>query len=418
MKFKLSAKIFTQALAQVAKTIPRKAAMPSLKYVRIEAKHDRLILITTNLEISTIKQLDGNDVQVQKEGVILVNHAVLINLMRAIKDYDVTCEIIEVMSEVKRFKIKLFNDGIDAEYFIETGDPEGYPELPTLASIEKEARVKFNLRGEDLFAMGNVLLSSITRDTTRPTLTGMLIEPEVIGNAKKNTQTTGIVMVATDGHRLALLTLTQHSAVTWTPSSKELHSNLCSRIIPGDVFEFLTARQVKDAIAYICIGDTRGILNLEESNLKYVFRLIEGNFPKCKSVIPDKKDQKQEVWWDTVNTLEVLARTEIVADNLSRQVTVTLYPEKKQVILEATETENRFSGYEVLQGGQNAIKTENSVPFKIAFNIHYFMQILKNVKPGTIESYHGTKDSPSLFFGDSGIEGINLMQLLMPIRMS
>jgi len=424
MKFSLSAKTFTTALVQVGKTAPSKLVMPILGMVEIKVSGDRIRLRTTDLEITSIKEIRGNvdldSAIIDEAGTTLVPYASILRILKALKDHVIECEVIPAVvrkepdeldappSSPEKFRIKL--DGADGEYFVSTGDPIDFPEMPEMDRIESRSLVKFGVPGEDLSAMGKVLLTSMSLDQMRPVLCGALVEPEFVVTVNKKPANTGIKFVATNGYRLARFTLTEHSKVKWTQRKTDIGSP--KRVIPSNVFKFLTAQMLKKTTAVFTIGNTRGIIHLPEIDFWLEFRLIEGNYPKYDSVIPDLSSQPQKATFDTEKMLEVLDRSKAVANSMSRQVIATFQPDENQIVFKAENTE---SG----SGGQETIKCHSmsGESLEIGWSVDYLISVIGNVKPGRIEGNFRTRNDAAIFIGESRIRGIDLMQLLMPIRL-
>ena len=241
---------FLTALYWAQSIVERRNTMPILANVLIESHKGEIKVTATDLEIGVRARLDG---EVAQEGMVTLNAKKLYEIVREAPEEIVQLkrlenEWVEIKSGKSIFKIV----GIDAREFPQFPKFEGEKLSALPASITRE--------------MIERTIFSVSTDETRRNLNGVFIEESKGGKVR---------MVATDGHRLAL--------IERTVGSIGLEKGV---ILPRKGLAELRKllEEAEDEVVSFGFNETMGWVVKE--NVELFMRLIDGDFPDYSKVIP------------------------------------------------------------------------------------------------------------------------------------
>ncbi|SES22871.1 DNA polymerase III subunit beta [Salipaludibacillus aurantiacus] len=278
MKFTIQRDKFVQSVQHVSKAISSRTTIPILTGVKIEASDEGVTLTGSDSDISIEsfipkEEEDNQLVDIEQEGSIVLQARFFADIVKKLPG-----DTIEVVVS-DQFVTRLTSGS--SVFNLNGLDPEEYPRLP---EIEEE----------NVFKMPKDLLKSIIRQTafavstveTRPILTGIHWSVEE-GN---------LTCTATDSHRLAM----RHAQVE-TNSGELTFSNV---VIPGKSLTELN-KILDDTDDWIDIIVTDNQILFKSTNLLFFSRLLDGNYPATKNMIPSSS--KTSV---TLNAKQLLASIE------------------------------------------------------------------------------------------------------------
>ncbi|MCE7790997.1 DNA polymerase III subunit beta [Salipaludibacillus sp. CUR1] len=278
MKFTIQRDKFVQSVQHVSKAISSRTTIPILTGVKIEASDEGVTLTGSDSDISIEsfipkEEEDNQLVDIEQEGSIVLQARFFADIVKKLPG-----DTIEVVVS-DQFVTRLTSGS--SVFNLNGLDPEEYPRLP---EIEEE----------NVFKMPKDLLKSIIRQTafavstveTRPILTGIHWSVEE-GN---------LTCTATDSHRLAM----RHAQVE-TNSGELTFSNV---VIPGKSLTELN-KILDDTDDWIDIIVTDNQILFKSTNLLFFSRLLDGNYPATKNMIPSSS--KTSV---TLNAKQLLAAIE------------------------------------------------------------------------------------------------------------
>ena len=196
---------------------------------------------------------------------------------------------------------------------------------------------------------------------------------------------------ATDGHRLARVTVTRPDGAQGMPDV----------IVPRK-----------------CVGELRKLLDevdgtvgvsLSASKIRFdlgtavlTSKLIDGTFPDYSRVIPTGNDKLLKL--DPQSFMEGVDRVATIASEKTRAVKMSL--EKDKVTLSVTSPENGTAAEEV--SGEY-----NSDGFDIGFNARYLLDILGQIEGDTVEVHLADAAAPTLIRENDKAPAL---YVLMPMR--
>ena len=368
MEFKAKRGVFLATLYWTQGIEERRNTMPILANVLIESTKGNVRLTATDLEVGARGRLEG---EVAQEGSITVNAKKLYEIVR------------EAPEETLRLK-RLENDWVEIKsgksvFKIIGLDAREFPQFP---KFEKE-----KLSTEPAKMMREMIertIFSVSSDETRYNLNGVLIEESESGRVR---------MVATDGHRLALI-------------ERQMGSFGIEKgvILPkkglNEVKKLLEVSE--DGLVSIGFKDNMSLIIRDEVEL--FMRLIEGDFPDYSKVIP--KDNSQQVKVEKDELLHALRRGSILSSERYKGIKMELREGKMALSANNPDLGEAVEEIDIDYQGK---------PLTIGFNARYLLEVLGVLETGG-EVEFSFKDalSPGLLRkgGDDGY-----LYVIMPMRL-
>jgi len=373
MKFRVERDALADAVAWTAKSLPNRPPVPVLAGVLLSVGEGRLEVSGFDYEVSS--QV-GVDIQADADGVILVSGRLLAEITRALPDKPV-----DVATDGSRVEITCGS----ARFTLPTLPVEDYPTLPEMPSgigtVESSAFAS---------AVAQVAIAA-GRDDTLPMLTGVRVELEPAT----------MTMVATDRYRLAIKEL------PWRPDNSAIST---AALVPARTLAE-TARtlgalggDVTVALAEGGLGE--GLIGFAGSGRRTTSRLLNDDFPKVKSLLPDS--YAAEAKMPVAGLTEVVKRVALVAE---RNTPVRLSFSDEGLIVEA--------------GGNDDARASEAMecqyagdPMTIAFNPAFLLDALGVLEhPVAVLSFNDPK-KPAVMAGaaEDGENDAGYRHVLMPVR--
>lgn len=247
-----------EALNLVGGVIVSRTPKPALTCVKLTAGDDvegGLQLSATDLEVAV--QVSTGRVEVQQGGEALIPADKFQQIVRESIDPTVTLATEQDVATIT---------GQDSRFKIYGQPPADFPPLPQF-----KGDADFEISAADLHRLIAMTIFATARENSRYAINGVLVERE--GNK--------LVVVATDGHRLALARGT----------CKSTSGDTRSAIVPTKALNLLL-RLFDDAeqTVRVKIQDNQILFQADGSML--ASNLVEGNFPPYRDVIPKENDKK------------------------------------------------------------------------------------------------------------------------------
>ncbi len=351
-------------LAGIRKTlgiVEKKTTMPILNNVLLRVRSNKITIIATDIEITLVAHYAA---EVLSEGEITVSAKKLYEMMREIPDGLVKVKkndanLLTISCQKAVYRIS----GMSAEEFPSVAEDE---ELPL---FKLDSKILADLITKSFFATST--------DETRPNLTGAYFEVESQPNSSI------LRMVATDGHRLAI--------VTSTPLEKEWGqiANLSPKgiIIPRKGLVEIK-KLLEENIGDIALGVDKNMCVIKSMEVVLKVSLIDAEFPDYHRVIPQEKGIVVTLEKDKI--LHALKRINVISSEGYGGVVVTLKNNlmelkfKDDDVGEATdEIEIEYSGEEIVVG----------------YNIGYFLNAVEVIDEQNVALEIGVNNKPSVVRG-------------------
>lgn len=310
--------------------VSSRVTMPILSGLLITAEGDRLVICSTDLEMSIRASMEA---KVSEPGSTVVSGRLLGDIVKSLPKGEVTVRTGEKFLTVETAA---------GEYHIREMMPEDFPQVPAW-----EGEAVLRLSGAQFFTAVQQTVKASSSDEKRPVLTGTLIEKS--GEDK-------LKLVSTDSYRLAWKEMeTTGQTAGWEDC-----------IIPTKTLSEVSrmAGAVEDEIE-IRMQDKQVMFRIGEMTVSS--RLIEGQFPNYKQLVP--RGEKTTVKVDKNELAAVVKRALIFGHNMRLGIygdhlsVTTETPEvgesKEEVPAEVTgeEVEIGFNGNYLLDGA-TAVESE------------------------------------------------------------
>jgi DNA polymerase-3 subunit beta len=264
-----------EALSVVGKGLSSRTTLPILSGILVSASGDRVVLQSTDLEVSIRNTLGAN---VEKEGQTVVPGRLVTDIVRSLPEAAVTIDATARDHAVITCGTASFN--------VRTLSPEDFPKFPEVHA-EKTATIPT----ETLVSIVRQVSKAVSRDETRPILTGVLTVIDA----------DSVRMVATDSYRLA---------VREVPLQSQIAEPL-EVVVPGKAMEEVP--KLAGSAESVSLGVSENQVVFEFGDTVYVSRRIEGNFPNYKQLIPKERETLVTVPRDEL--LEAVKRVSLMAQH-------------------------------------------------------------------------------------------------------
>jgi DNA polymerase-3 subunit beta len=219
---------------------------------------------------------------------------------------------------------------------------ESYPELPQMPEVLAEIPVGV------LASMISRTIFAISMEESRFTLNGSLLL----------LRTNGLAMVATDGHRLAMVEYPVDLPSVTTPFRA-----LLPRKAMGEI---LKLGQESSADAKLAFSGNDNHLFFQFGERLLLSRKLTGNFPDFERVLP--KDHPHSVVLEREELRKSVERVSQFSDERSRAITLRVQEDELHIHSSVSETGESEESLPVIFDGE---------PVKIGFNAGYLLDFLR-----------------------------------------
>ena len=348
MKFTTEKNEIVDALQMGASIAERRQTIPILANLRIVARDGKVEITATDLEIQ-IKTLTEVK-KVVEEGEITVSARKMSELCRSLPDN----EALEF--DLNNGKLTVSSKNFHADFA--TISALDFPELES-----KEETNSLSISSSALQRLLNKTAFCMASQDVRYYLNGLLVEYK---GGEVNA-------VATDGHRLALAT---------SPLDKTITIDGERQILPRKaVLELSKILRQENEDIKITFGNSS--LSIQDENLDFSTKLIDGKFPDYEKVLPSGDPNSLEVSKESLQS--ALSRASVLSNEKYRGVRFAL--DKNTLKLTANNPEKE-SAEEFLDVNYNGN------PMEIGFNIGYLLDVLGTIETDNVElNFYGEESS-------------------------
>lgn len=369
MKFVLLKSKLSSTLQAVLQVVPSKSTLPVLSNVLVEALDGKVKISATDLDVSISCTLEC---EVTKKGSVAIPARILFDIIKELPESEVTIE-----STASRVEIKIPN----GSYKIATVAADDFPKLP---AVNRKKEIK--IAGADLIRMITKTTFACSDDETRPALNGVLWQ----------TKGDRMQMVATDGHRLAKLSIENRKL-------KGLHEDV---IVPPKVLNLIPKfADANNEEVGIIFGESNLIFLLGETIL--TSRLIEGPYPNFEQVIPASSDKRMVVSKDDLHG--AVRRVSVLSNALTHQVKFAI--KDRTITLSTTNTDVGGEGKEVLECDYNGD------PIELGYNATYISDVLNKIDASEVIFELSSPVAAGIVYSPE-LSKDDYLCLVMPLRLA
>lgn len=288
MELRVKRADFLAELLPMQGIVERRTTIPVLSHILLQARDEKLHIAGTDLDVSLTSSCEA---EVKREGAVAVQAKKFVEIIRALTAEEVRLQLDDhqallINAGTSRFKIH----GLQAQDF------------PTLPDVSKEKAIDIPFA---LFRrMVGKILFAVSSEESRFQLNGALLKLK----AKS------LEMVATDGHRLALVE-------NEIAGSKEADGVL----VPRKALQELQRFESGDAEATLQFRRGEHHLSFRLGRRELICRILEGTFPDYERVIA--KDNDKKPIFDRRQLSDAVRRVAILTGDRARAVRLELEPE-------------------------------------------------------------------------------------------
>jgi DNA polymerase III subunit beta len=348
--------------------VERKNTIPILANVLMEASADEVQMLATDLEVGLRSRCAAS---VAKGGSLTLPAKKFFEIVRALPDTDVRIE-------QDNTSVTIAADRFDSK--MQTLPREDFPTVP-----EATGTITATLPGKVFREMVARTQFAITSEDTRYFLNGAQL---VLGAGS-------MTLVATDGHRLALVTV---------PRDPSDNAGELKVILPKKTLMELSRLlgEGDEAIRYEQ-GENHLFFHVGERLL--ISRKIDGQFPAYERVIPKGNDKRIEFERDRVTS--AIKRVALLSNERSRAVKLFIDSGK----VEVTSSSPEFGE------AKEQLNVEYSGPaMQICFNAQYVLDFLSVVETDAVALELKDEVSQALMRPVNPPEGHEYTYVIMPMR--
>ena len=266
--------------------VERRTTIPVLSHILLRVDGDQLHLAATDLDVSLTTSCQA---EVDGEGGIAVQARKFLEIIRAVVGDEVKLEL----EDEKRLNITAGN----SRFKINGLSPEDFPTLP-------------DVKGEDgidipfaqLKAMIGKVIFAVSAEESRFQLNGALLR----------VKDGALELVATDGHRLALV----ENPLAGGEDGEGV-------LVPRKALQELLRFEGQETVTF---RRSDHHLSFQLGQRELICRILEGTFPDYERVIA--KDNDRKVVFDRKNLVEAVQRVALLTGDRARAVSMQIESER------------------------------------------------------------------------------------------
>ena len=329
MKFSINQSELANALGVVSKGAATRSTLPVLSGILLKAYDETLTLEATNLDLSIRYSAAAF---VEEEGESVIPSKLLLDVVKSLPNSAVHVEANDesatLLCETSSFSIR-------------TLMAEDFPSFPEVAP-EASVTIPFNMFAE----MAKRVSKVVSRDESRPILTGVMIQAE--GDLLR--------MVATDSYRLA-----------FTETKLEGENGEFSAVVAGAFLNNVSGLGAGEEPVNFGVSENQIIVKCGSTT--FVNRRIEGNFPRYNQLLPDSCVTKAR--FDTKALTDAVKRISLMNDKTN--------PVKFDLNIASQTTQISTSSQDIGAANETITTSIEGEDTVIGFNPSYVLDGLSSV---------------------------------------
>jgi len=371
MEFKIKRETFLEGIQKTLGIVEKKTTMPILNNVLIRTEDNNIKIVATDKEIVLIADYGA---EIVAKGDITISARKIYEMLREIQGEEINFHVNEnnwVTMTCQKVIYKI--PGLPADDFPSVLDDSDKIDM-------------FKIKGSVLHGLINKTSFAMSTDEMRKNLNGVLLEAGKEGDINK------VKMVATDGHRLAMVDRIIEG------SFAELEKGV---IIPrkglGEIRKIIEGQQ--DDILF---GVRRGMCVLKTDDTTLKVNLIDADYPDYRRVIPTEKGVVVQFDRDTV--LHALRRMNVISSERYSGVIMTLTEDK--LVLNST-------NQDVGEAKDEIDVSYQEKEMSIGYNVKYLIEAIDVIDEDRVNFEIGQGMKPGIIkpVGDD-----SYMCIVMPLK--
>jgi len=361
---------FLNELTLMQGVVERKNTIPILSNILLKAADGHLSFTSTDLDLTLLSQAEA---KISRPGSVTVPARKLFDLIRNLPEADVALKLMDnhyLGVTCQRSSFRLVAQPAE--------------DFPTVPKVEAKKGISFPL---DLWKrLTRKVLYAVSAEETRFQLIGALLKDK----GKE------FELVATDGHRLALIDFPKEDPKATLPNVL-IPKKALSEILKMD----------GDADARVEIRHSEKHLLFTVGSRQLVARLLDVNFPDYEKILSKNNDRVAKA--PTAATQAAIRRVALFSSERSRGVKLTF---EKNTLTVASASQELGEGTESLD------VSFDGEPMSIGLNAQYLLDFLEEAESETVRLELKDENTQCLCQPEGGIEGASrYLYVVMPMRL-
>lgn len=335
MELRMKREVLLGGVQRTLGIVDRRTTMPILNNVLLIAEGGQLRIVATDREIGLIADYEA---EIVLPGEITLSARKLYEMIRELQGEDIhfkkdDSNWVQIACDRVSYKVA----GIPAEEFPKVADDDGM----------KFFKVKGHLIG-DMIKMTYFAMST---DESRVNLNGVFMK------AEKGEERTTMTMAATDGHRLAFMSVEPEME-----TAAEMEKGV---IIPRKGINEIR-KMVENGEEEVEIGVRKGMCVVRKRSVVLKVSLVDAEYPDYRRVIP--KDRGMIVELDKDQMLRALRRMSVMSSERYMGVKIKLLEGK--MVLNSTNPD-------LGEASEEIEVTYDDAAVEVGFNVRYLMDVIE-----------------------------------------
>jgi DNA polymerase-3 subunit beta len=372
MEFNIKRDLFSAGIQKTLGIVEKKTTMPILSNLLLRAGQNRVTIMATDREIGLVADYEA---EVLRDGEITLSARKLHEMVRESQG-----EIIHVVKNERDMVTLTCNKAI---YRIPGVPADDYPLVADHGDL-----TFYKVKGGILKELIRKTAFAISTDEMRKNLCGVLMETE------KTDDSCWIRMVATDGHRLAMMRM--------DTGEKDFLLLEKGVIIPRKGLVEIR-RLVEDEPGDLLLGIRQGMCIVKTDHTLLNVSLVDGEYPDYRRVIPAEKGVLLSV--EKEKFLHALRRMSVISSERYNGVIMTLSPEKLILNSNNPDVGEANDEIDVIYEGEGK---------SVGYNVTYLTDALDVVDEERIEFEIGEGMKPGIV---RAIGNENYFCIVMPLKL-
>lgn len=336
-------------LQAVSGVVERRHTLPILSNVLLEIGPEKLSLTATDLEIQVASEAES--AQPGPVQATTVSARKLQDILRSLPEGSP----VSLQLQDKRLQIK----AAKSKFSLQTLPAQDFPKMASGAGTAAEVQ----LAQKDLKRLLALVQYAMAQQDIRYYLNGLLL----------SLREKALVVVATDGHRLALASLTMNLNAAGTEV-----------ILPRKAVLELT-KLLEDTDEPVMLRVLDNQVSFAFGRISFVTKVVDGKFPDFQKVVPT--GYKKHFVLDRLILQQALQRAAILSNEKFRGVRWVLTNDSLRIICTNSDQEEAEEELEISYAGD---------ALDVGFNVSYLLDVLANVQSSEMECALGDSNSSML----------------------
>lgn len=371
MKFSVEKDVLADAVSWTARSLAQRPPSPVLAGILITTHEGIVRLEGFDYEISSHIEIPAD---IAEQGKVLISGKLLAEITRSLPNSTVTLETDGTKITVSCGR---------SRFHLATMPVEEYPSLPALPEVAG------TINGQAFSEAVSQVIVAASKDDTLPVLTGIKVEIE----------NDLITFLATDRYRLAMREL------NWTPNQPEISTSF---LVKAKTLNEVAKTLSSTGDLKLAISPTGEMIGFESANRRTTSLLINGDYPKIRSLFPDNTPIHATV--RSSDLIEAVRRVSVVAE---RNTPVRMAFTDGQLTLDAGTGEDA-------QAEESIVASLRGEDITVAFNPTFLSEGLSSFNTDFVRFSFTSAPKPAMVTGQKKIDEEDQDQyryLVMPVRL-